>query len=82
MQLNLADEKAVRARFRAHPPQRTRTADANAFEGVTVQPMVTEKGIELIIGSSTIASLGRWCFSARAAFWWKCCRTEHSACRR
>jgi acetyltransferase len=75
VQLNLGDDKAVRAAFerirgnmatvgdslRESPANRGAIGPlsaADAFEGVTVQPMVTEKGIELIIGSSTDRQFG------------------------
>jgi acetyltransferase len=75
VQLNLADDKAVRDAFdriranvatvgdalRESPANRGAIGPlsaADAFEGVTVQPMVTEKGIELIIGSSADRQFG------------------------
>ncbi len=58
VQLNLADEKAVRDAFERIRANVAKVGEADAFEGVTVQPMVTEKGIELIIGSSTDRQFG------------------------
>jgi acetyltransferase len=58
VQLNLLDELAVRDAFERIRRNTAKAGDAGAFEGVTVQPMVTEKGIELIIGSSTDRQFG------------------------
>jgi acetyltransferase len=58
VQLNLADDKAVRDAFERIRANVTKLGEADAFEGATVQPMVTEKGIELIIGSSTDRQFG------------------------
>lgn len=58
VQLNLADEKAVRDAFERVRANVAKVGEADAFEGVTVQPMVTEQGIELIIGSSTDRQFG------------------------
>ena len=58
VQLNLADEKAVRDAFERIRRNVAKAGEADAFEGATVQPMVTEKGIELIIGSSTDRQFG------------------------
>jgi len=45
VRLNLPDEQAVRAAFAA-------IESSDGFEGVSVQPMVHDRGYELIIGSS------------------------------
>ncbi len=58
VRLNLADERAVRDAFERVRANVARLSEADAFEGVTVQPMVREKGIELIIGSSTDRQFG------------------------
>ncbi len=58
VQLNLADEPAVRTAFERIRANVAEVGEADAFEGVTVQPMVMEKGIELIIGSSTDRQFG------------------------
>jgi acetyltransferase len=58
VQLNLADELAVRDAFERIRHNVAKVGNADAFDGVTVQPMVTEKGIELIIGSSTDRQFG------------------------
>ena len=58
VQLNLADETAVRDAFERIRANVAKLGEADAFEGVTVQPMVTDKGIELIIGSSTDRQFG------------------------
>jgi acetyltransferase len=53
--LNLTNAEAVRAAFAAI---RSGFAAEGAFQGVTVQPMVTESGYELIVGSSTDPQFG------------------------
>ena len=58
VQLNLADEMAVRGAFERIRANVAKLGEADAFEGATVQPMITEKGIELIIGSSTDRQFG------------------------
>jgi acetyltransferase len=58
VQLNLADEAAVRTAFSAIRDNVTRLSKAEAFEGVTVQPMVRERGLELIVGSSIDRQFG------------------------
>jgi acetyltransferase len=64
VQLNLADEKAVRTAFatiesnlRSRSPHGNEAKPA-AFEGVSVQPMVRDRGYELIIGSSVDRQFG------------------------
>jgi acetyltransferase len=54
VQLNLADDDAVRTAFRTIQGN----VPADAFDGVTVQPMVRAKGFELIVGSSIDAQFG------------------------
>jgi acetyltransferase len=61
--LNIADEAGVRAAFAQIKENAVRYADqhrigADAFLGVTVQPMVRMKGYELIVGSSVDPQFG------------------------
>ncbi|HEY7328985.1 MAG TPA: bifunctional acetate--CoA ligase family protein/GNAT family N-acetyltransferase [Gemmataceae bacterium] len=65
VQLNLADENAVRAAFatiessvRYHTNHANDKSRPAAFEGVSVQAMVRERGYELIIGSSVDRQFG------------------------
>jgi acetyltransferase len=60
VQLNLRDEAAVRAAFEAVRANVARAAPdrPGAFEGVTVQPMVRERGHEVIVGSSVDRQFG------------------------
>jgi acetyltransferase len=58
VQLNLADEAAVRAAFERIRSNLQRLGKADAFEGATVQAMVRERGYELIVGSSLDAQFG------------------------
>jgi acetyltransferase len=58
VQLNLADDKAVRTAFAAIEANVLRLSNQAAFEGVSVQPMVRERGYELIIGSSLDRQFG------------------------
>ncbi len=51
VKLNLPDEHAVRAAFAA-------IESSDGFEGVSVQPMVRDRGYELIIGSSLDRQFG------------------------
>ena len=53
VRLNLNDAQAVRAAFRA-----IAAAVADSFDGVSVQPMVTGPGYELIVGSSIDPQFG------------------------
>src|SRR5947209_7961101 len=55
VKLNLNDEQAVRTAF---AEIQTAFARDNAFQGVTVQPMVRGSGYELILGSSTDPQFG------------------------
>jgi acetyltransferase len=56
VQLNLADESAVRTAFQRMSV--TRAAGPEHFLGVTVQPMVRAEGYELILGSSVDSQFG------------------------
>src|SRR5262249_4948502 len=60
---NLHDDEAVVRAFRAIRDGAAGYAfshnlSADVFDGVSVQPMVTDKGLELIVGSSTDAQFG------------------------
>jgi acetyltransferase len=58
VQLNLADERAVRAAFAAVESNVSRLGKGDAFAGVSVQAMIRERGYELIIGSSVDRQFG------------------------
>jgi acetyltransferase len=58
VQLNLSDEAAVRAAYRAIEQSVGERAGQEHFEGVTVQPMIQWTGYELIIGSSIDPQFG------------------------
>jgi acetyltransferase len=58
VQLNLADESAVRTAFQRIKESVTRAAGPEHFLGVTVQPMVRTEGYELILGSSVDSQFG------------------------
>jgi acetyltransferase len=58
VKLNLRDEAAVRSAYRAIQASVTEKAGANQFQGVTVQPMATLDGYELILGSSVDPQFG------------------------
>lgn len=58
VQLNIANDDAVRAAYRSIQDSVTRAAGAEHFLGVTVQPMVRAEGYELILGSSLDAQFG------------------------
>lgn len=58
VQLNLADEGAVRQAFRKIEATVTEKVGAENFGGITVQPMVRTDGYELILGSSIDAQFG------------------------
>jgi acetyltransferase len=58
VQLDLADEAAVRSAFEKIRSNAARLGTPEAFEGVTVQPMVKDKGFELIVGSSVDRQFG------------------------
>src|SRR5262249_1226201 len=56
--LKLVNEEAVRRAFAASRAGVATAGHVDAFEGVTVQPMVKDKGYELIVGSSVDAQFG------------------------
>jgi acetyltransferase len=58
VQLNLRDASAVRQAFKGIKNRLLEMGKAEGFEGVTVQPMVQERGHELIVGSSVDAQCG------------------------
>jgi acetyltransferase len=58
VQLNLADEQAVRRAFALIEANVRRLGKPSAFESVSVQAMVRERGHELIIGSSVDRQFG------------------------
>ncbi len=58
VRLNIADATGVRAAFRAIRDSVESKAGAGNFAGVTVQPMVTGRGYELIVGSTIDAQFG------------------------
>jgi acetyltransferase len=58
VQLNLSDEPAVRAAYRAIQSSVTQKAGPGQFRGITVQPMVNVQGYELILGSSIDPQFG------------------------
>ena len=58
VQLNLTDAEAVRRAYRSIRSSLEGRGEADAFEGVTVQPMINYTGYELILGSSIDAQFG------------------------
>jgi acetyltransferase len=58
VQLDLGDESAVRHAYAAIQEKLAELGKSDAFEGVTVQPMIRAKGRELIIGSSIDRQFG------------------------
>ena len=58
VQLNLADDAAVRRAWTAIETGVLQKAGPGHFQGVTVQPMVSREGYELIVGSSIDAQFG------------------------
>ncbi|WP_276375524.1 bifunctional acetate--CoA ligase family protein/GNAT family N-acetyltransferase [Corallococcus exercitus] len=58
VRLDLRDESRVREAFRAIRDALTERGLADAFDGVTVQPMAKLDGYELIVGSSLDAQFG------------------------
>ncbi len=58
VRLNLSNEAAVREAFRAIQASVTEKAGAQHFAGVSVQPMISGEGYELILGSSIDAQFG------------------------
>jgi acetyltransferase len=58
VQLNLDDDRKVREAFETIRTNVERHGAADGFEGVSVQPMVRERGWELIVGSSVDRQFG------------------------
>ena len=58
VKLNLLDENAVREAFRSIEAAVDEKAGAGNFAGVSVQPMISTEGYELILGSSIDAQFG------------------------
>lgn len=58
VQLNLRDEQAVRAAFAKIQTNLAEKHPEVPFEGVTIQPMIQDKGYELIIGSTVDLQFG------------------------
>ncbi len=58
VKLNLRDESAVRDAFRAIQSAVSEKAGSEHFAGVSVQPMISTEGYELIVGSSIDAQFG------------------------
>ena len=58
VQLNLLNAAAVQRAWRLIRDNVTHLHGLAAFEGVTVQRMITQKGVELILGASTDAQFG------------------------
>ncbi len=58
VKLNLADEAAVRQAYREIETSVTEKAGREHFGGVSVQPMISNEGYELIVGSSIDSQFG------------------------
>ena len=58
VQLNLLNASAVQQAWRLVRDNISHRHGLGAFEGVTVQRMITQKGVELILGASTDAQFG------------------------
>jgi acetyltransferase len=58
VRLNLANEAAVCSAFDSIRGSVTRKVGIEAFDGVTVQPMIRDRGYELIVGSSVDRQFG------------------------
>jgi acetyltransferase len=58
VKLNLADEAAVREAFQSIRASVSEKAGAQHFSGVSVQPMISAEGYELILGSSIDPQFG------------------------
>lgn len=58
VRLNLTNQEQVRYAYRCIADSVVGKADANAFLGVTVQPMIRLEGYELILGSSVDPQFG------------------------
>ena len=83
VKLNLNSAEAVRDAFNTIQASVREKAGAEHFQGVTVQPMVKlSGGYEIIIGSRSIRSSARCCYSGWAANWSRCSRIAPWRCRR
>jgi len=58
VKLNLSTVEDVRRAYRAIQASVTAKKGSNAFQGVTVQPMIRQQGYELILGSSVDSQFG------------------------
>lgn len=58
VRLHLRDEPAVRSAFRDLEKAARQAAPQAGFEGVSVQPMVTERGLEAIVGCTVDEQFG------------------------
>lgn len=58
VQLNLADDQSVRTAFATIQANLAEKYPDTAFEGVSIQPMIRDKGYELIIGSTVDMQFG------------------------
>jgi acetyltransferase len=58
VKLNLANESAVREAFRSIEASVTEKAGLGHFHGVSVQPMISAEGYELILGSTIDSQFG------------------------
>jgi acetyltransferase len=58
VQLNLGNAQAVRDAFALIQANIAKRGDPAAFAGVTVQPMIAERGLELIVGSTMDRQFG------------------------
>jgi acetyltransferase len=58
VQLDLADEAAVRSAYYRIQDNLAQRGKSAAFDGVTVQPMIATRGFELIVGSSVDRQFG------------------------
>ena len=58
VELNLMDRQSVNSAYLSIQKNVTSRAGADHFLGVTVQPMITQKGYELILGSSVDSQFG------------------------
>lgn len=58
VKLNLTDAEDVRKAYTAIEQSVTQLAGADAFTGVTVQPMISQSGYELILGSTVDPQFG------------------------
>ena len=58
VKLNLSDTTAVRSAYREIESSVRERAGADKFQGVTIQPMVSHDGYELILGSSVDPQFG------------------------